>query len=284
MGSNRLKLKRIAFLATLVLLPLISFPAFAQRPWRAGPVPVSIPVEDINYEGMIYDVGPETNELKPAIIHIHGWRPDGEHAGVDASYYAHYFSDRQNIIGLVITLRGWPHTGGVNDCGLVQPADVSRVVDWLAAQPGIDPDRIGILGESQGGQVGLLTAAINPKVKTVIAFYPLTDVTTWHEATDLEDEMVESYINGVCASPGTKRDRSPLFFAEHINASVLMLHGEADTRVSIDQSERMHDALISEGKDSTLIRIANGTHYYGSPEWDEWTTLDRVFDWLDTRL
>ncbi|GFZ82965.1 hypothetical protein GCM10011403_28100 [Pseudohongiella nitratireducens] len=272
----------ISIIAAMLLIS--SVPALAQRPWRAGPVPVSIPVGDINYEGMIYDVGPESDELKPAIIHIHGWRPEGEHAGVDASYYAHYFSDRQNIMGLVITLRGWPHTGGVNDCGLVQPDDVSKVVEWLSQQPGVDPDRIGILGESQGGQVGLLTAAINSRVKAVIAFYPLTDVTTWHEATDLDEGMIDSYVNGVCATPGTKKDRSPLFVADQINASVLMLHGEADTRVSIDQSERMHAALTAEGKDSALIRIDNGTHYYGSPEWDEWVTLDRVFEWLDGRL
>lgn len=268
----------------LLILAAVSPSAYSQRPWRANPVPTSIPVGDINYEGMIYDVGPDTDELKPALIHIHGWREDGEHAGVDASYYAHYFSTKENIIGLVITLRGWPHTGGVNDCGLVQPSDVSKVVDWLSQQPGVDPDRIGIVGESQGGQVGLLTAAINPKIKVVIAFYPLTDVTTWHEATDLDEGMVESYINGVCATPGTKEDRSPLFVADQIDASVLMLHGEADTRVSIDQSERMNDALNALGKDSTLIRIENGTHYYGSPEWDEWVTLDRVFEWLEGRL
>lgn len=270
----------VSLVSTLSLTPS----AWAQRPWRAAPVPTSIPVGDINYEGMIYDVGPDTDALKPALIHIHGWRPEGEHAGVDASYYAHYFSTKVNAIGLVVTLRGWPHTGGINDCGLIQPHDISKVVDWLSQQPGVDPDRIGIVGESQGGQVGLLTAALNPKVKVVIGFYPLTDVTTWHEATDLEEDMVESYINGVCATPGTKRERSPLFVADKINASVLMLHGEADTRVSIEQSERMNDALIALGKDSTLIRIENGSHYYGSPEWDEWVTLDRVFEWLEGRL
>src|SRR5690606_24434481 len=84
--------------------------------------------------------------ISPSAYSQRPWRANP----VPTSYYAHYFSTKENVIGLVITLRGWPHTGGVNDCGLVQPTDVSKVVDWLSQQPGVDPDRIGIVGESQG--------------------------------------------------------------------------------------------------------------------------------------
>ena len=275
---------RMAFLVSIVV-SLSAQSVFAQRPWAPGPgVPVTIAAGELQIEGMIYDLGPNLSEPKPALIHIHGWHPEGDHAGVDGSYYARYFSLKENIYGLAVTLRGWPNTGGVNDCGLRQPDDISKVVDWLAQQPGVDPNRIGIVGESQGGQVALLTSAINSKVKVVIAFYPLTDVTTWHEATDLEQDMIDSYVNGVCASPGTKEDRSPLFVAESINASTLFLHGDADTRVSFSQSQTMHEKLENLGKDSSLIRIEDGPHNYGAPEWDEVTTLDKVFEWLRSRL
>lgn len=250
----------------------------------AGGIRVSVPTGDINIDSWWFDVGPETDTLKPALIHIHGWDEAGVYVGRYSAIYARYFSAEKNIIGLGVTLRGWPDTGGTNDCGLQQPSDISRVVDWLATQPGVDPERIGIMGESQGAQVGLLTAARNPKVKAVVAFVPLSDVTTWHEATDLPDEMIESYVNGVCATPGTKADRSPLFVAEDIDANVLILHGDADERVSVAQSIAMHKALIEHGKNASLIIMPNASHNIGAPEWDEIVTLERVSDWLKENL
>jgi len=84
-------------------------------------------------------------------------------------------------------VRTWPDTGGENDCGLQQPSDISKIVDWLAIQPGIDPNRIGIVGISQGGQVGLLAAAMNPKVRAVIAYAPHDpSAPEWDELATLE--------------------------------------------------------------------------------------------------
>ena len=251
---------------------------------NAGGERISVPVSDINIDSWWFDVGPDIDGLKPALIHIHGWSEEGIHTGRYSAIYARAFSAARNIVGLGITLRGWPDTGGENDCGLQQPSDISEIVDWLAVQPGIDPDRIGIVGISQGGQVGLLAAAINRNIKSVVAFAPLTDVTTWHESTDLTEDMINEYVNGTCSAPGTKADRSPIFVAEEIEANVLLLHGEADERVSVTQSIAMHESLLAAGGNSTLITIPNAPHDPSAPEWDELATLERVWSWLDENL
>lgn len=59
-------------------------------------------------------------------------------------------------------------------------ADVAAAAEALAAEPGIDPDRIAFLGQSFGGSMALDIASISsrqlakvgPIVKTVIAYYP----------------------------------------------------------------------------------------------------------------
>ena len=55
-------------------------------------------------------------------------------------------------------MRGWAPSGGADDCGLRQPDDVARAVEWMRTLPGVLADRVALVGFSQGGQVALLTA------------------------------------------------------------------------------------------------------------------------------
>ncbi|HEX3464574.1 MAG TPA: alpha/beta fold hydrolase [Candidatus Elarobacter sp.] len=49
---------------------------------------------------------------------------------------------------------------------------VSRAVDWLVANPEVDPKRIAIVGISQGSALALLAAARDPRIKTVAVVSP----------------------------------------------------------------------------------------------------------------
>jgi len=48
----------------------------------------------------------------------------------------------------------------------------THAIDWLAAQPGVDPKRLGILGGSKGAEAALLVAARDPRIKAVVAGAP----------------------------------------------------------------------------------------------------------------
>ena len=60
------------------------------------------------------------------------------------------------------------------------PAQLSRIrleyfkaaIDWLRSQPSVDPNRIGVVGISRGGEVALLLAATYPQIKAVVAYVP----------------------------------------------------------------------------------------------------------------
>lgn len=53
---------------------------------------------------------------------------------------------------------------------------LSAAIDWLSAQPGVDPRRIGGLGYSIGGFVMVQVAARDPRLRAVVLEAPLPDL------------------------------------------------------------------------------------------------------------
>jgi len=47
-----------------------------------------------------------------------------------------------------------------------------KAVDWLKAQPGVDPAAIGVIGGSRGSEAALLLASRRPDIRAVAAFAP----------------------------------------------------------------------------------------------------------------
>ena len=56
------------------------------------------------------------------------------------------------------------------------------------------------------------------------------------------------------------RKRSPLASSHRINVPVLLFHGAADTVVPVDQTERMFEALRSQGVDAEYRRFEREAH------------------------
>src|SRR5690606_10892602 len=136
-------------------------------------------------------------------------------------------------------------------------------VGWMAALPGVDPARVALVGFSQGGQVALLAASRSTAFRAVAAYYPVTDVARWKLTTSRTD--IPEYITAVC-EPGGTDARSPVFQAAGITAPVLLIHGEADTRVPTEQSERMLAALQQAGRTAQLLRVPGAAHGFTAAE------------------
>ena len=194
-------------------------------------------------------------QRKPAIVLLHGWLGEGAtdpQMGGSANLFA-----EQGYVVLVPLMRGWG--GGQNDCGLSQSADTVRMIEWLASQPGVDPDRIGIVGFSFGGQVALLTGALSQQVKAIVSYYGPTDLV-----------KLKEYQGGPWAAscePDLKK-RSPVSVAGQIKAPVLLIQGDADTTVPPEQAEEMENALSTSG-DSVQLYLESGVGHRdsGIPSW-----------------
>jgi dipeptidyl aminopeptidase/acylaminoacyl peptidase len=252
-------LAALAVLAGCDSLEPPTAPSSSPPPTTSGRHDIVIAGDGAVIGGVLYR--PDTTTPRPAVIVVHGWLPAGTLATTTTDGRARRYAD-EGYVAVAVALRGWPPSGGADDCGLRQPDDVVRVAEWLRSVPGVQADRIGLVGFSQGGQVALLAGARDARLRAVVAYYPVTDVARWKTTTANAD--IPSYVAAVC-EPGGVEARSPVRHTA-IAASVLLVHGDADTRVPTEQSVLMRDALVAAGRRVQLLLVPGAQHGFTAAE------------------
>ncbi|HYD07060.1 MAG TPA: alpha/beta fold hydrolase [Reyranella sp.] len=208
----------------------------------------------------------------PAVILLHGFAQNASHLAALARLTA-----ANGYVALALSLRGWLGSEGESDQGLRQPLDVLAAIDWLAKRPLVDRDRIALVGNSMGGQVALLTAAHRPPIRAVAAFQPPIDLAAWREA----NPFVRDYLDDLCGSEGLPV-RSPIFRVAQIDVPVLLIHGDKDENVSVEQTEAMAASLKSHGKEVETSIMPGATHYFTEQQNAE--ARRRLFEFLRRHL
>ena len=186
--------------------------------------------------------------------------------------------------------------------------DIHRSVRFIrthAKEYGVDPNKLGISGGSAGGHLSLTmasyggpgdSAAKDPvdressAVQCVACFFPATDLINFggEGKLCLDEPMLKPFLH-VFAIPETAtreekekglRPLSPIYGISKKTPATLIIHGEADTLVPIQQSERYVAKLKEEGVEAKLERRPGQGH--------GWAGMDKDFailaDWFDKHL
>ena len=182
---------------------------------------------------------------------------------------------------------------------------VERAIRWVKAHADeyhIDPDQLAITGASAGGHLATM-AAILPKpavpdaedpllhfstnVAAAAVMFPPTDFLNWKdgEMVDLDRKERLLFSDGIEnhtmeeIQEGAKRI-SPVYQINGRTPPFLIIHGDEDPVVPVEQAYRLHDRLLETGNDAELIIKEGGGHF--------WVTLPeeiiKVADWLDAHL
>ena len=166
--------------------------------------------------------------------------------------------------------------------------DVQRAVRFIrthAGEYGIDPERIGAVGGSSGGymvsMLGMLDGEGDPddadpvnrvsaKVRAVVGRAVPSDLsrsTGGAVATLLGSELgrdfdpdADQMDEGLAEELRKHVEASPIIYVSSDDPPTLLIHGDADTTVPFEQSERFHEALRVAGVTTHLLPIPGGGH------------------------
>jgi len=132
----------------------------------------------------------------------------------------------------------------LKDMGNVELKDQLAGVEYLKTQAWVDPDRIGVWGWSYGGYMTLVSLMDAPGVfKAGSSVAPVTD---WR----LYDSIyTERYMKNPTENAAGYDAAAPLLDASKLQGSLLLMHGDADDNVHLQQSVSLARKLIDAGKD-----------------------------------
>ena len=148
--------------------------------------------------GTIYSHPREMDEDLPALILIHGFGPGGGAAGQSSLdwFSTTFFIDLLDAgyIIAAINLRGHGNTplpDGRSNYDLPDLEnsylDVQTTLDWLEEQPGVDAERIGVIGSGFGANVAYVAKGVFPtRIRTAVALSPIF----WEDPADSSKSLV----------------------------------------------------------------------------------------------
>jgi len=171
-------------------------------------------------------------------------------------------------------LRGSGESQGQHEGAKGEVDDVIAAIDYLKSQGLVEDDRIGMYGQSHGATVSLIAAGRDPRIKAVVAEAGFTDAADLYEnGKDSTDPSVQQVFNEIVPMIGGSPQevpqeyevRSALNYADTIQAAVLLIHGEQDPLIPVEQAHWMYDALNQAGKTVEIKIYPNEAHCVVDP-------------------
>ncbi len=150
--------------------------------------------------------------------------------------------------------------------------DIQRALRWVLEEaPGlrVDPDRLGLVGDSAGGHMAALLSLedwVRPHLRAVVGVYGIYDLLDWWKVTQgrLDDPVGKLMGNTPAEAPDDYRRFSPLQGVEAqgvpLGVPYLIIHGEQDPIVHHNQSERFIAALRAAGAEVETLFVPGAGH------------------------
>lgn len=180
----------------------------------------------------------------PAVVVSHGFggtcRDNLDHAAAFAS---------RGYLVCCIDFRGgspWSSSGGdMRDMSVLTEAeDLEAVLDDIRGRPDVDPGRVFLFGESQGGFVSAYVAAEHPdEVRGLVLLYPAFVIRHDAEGMTMPDGSIPDRPSLFGMPIGRRYVEDALSFDIYdmlgsYRGPVLIMHGDRDRIVPIAYSER----------------------------------------------
>ena len=241
---------------------------------RAGETPLAMDLSE-----------PAAQAVRPApvVFYIHGGEAlQGSRTLIDGTEDGVYFTRLREM------LVGHGFVVGSIDYGL---SPLFRVPDGIkaakcavrflrahAGELGIDPQRIGVYGPSQGGYISAVLGTMGPetgfdvgqylnqssRVQAVVDMWGPTDLSNFSGSPSWVSNLKQG-IGGGKGSVAGLRAQSPLYHVAHNDPPFLIIHGSDDWFIAPHHSQDLAKHLTAAGVPNQLVIIQNDAHGLVAP-------------------
>lgn len=237
---------------------------------------------------------------------VHGWVvvPEGEgphpvllniHGGPYASYTGALFDEAQvyAAAGYAVVMcnpRGAAGYGQEHGRVIRQrmgTVDLTDVLDFLdgaiAETPGLDAERVGIMGGSYGGYLTAWTIAHEHRFAAAIVERGFLDPDAFVGTSDIGSFFGDEYTG---TDPQLMRSQSPQAVVDRVRTPTLVMHSADDLRCPLGQAERYYAALKRNGAEAELVVFPGEDHELsrsGRPRHRR-ERFDIILEWWATHL
>ncbi|WP_445382519.1 alpha/beta fold hydrolase [Robiginitalea sp. IMCC43444] len=161
--------------------------------------------------------------------------------------------------------------------------------DWLATQPEIDGEKIGILGGSYGGYMTMAALTYTPEEFAVgVNLFGVTNwirtlrsIPPWWES--FKDALYKELGDPNSADSVRLRAISPLFHTDKVTKPLIVLQGAQDPRVLQVESDEIVAGVRKNGVPVEYVLFEDEGHGFVKKE-NQIEAYSKVLDFLDTYL
>ncbi|WP_176140695.1 alpha/beta hydrolase family protein [Halobacillus salinus] len=230
-------------------------------------------------EVVAYMVKPKgVDQPLPLLIYNRGGNQG--YGRIDRSLLANYLSlwANKGYVVLASQYRGNDGGEGKEEFGGADVRDVRNLQNVAAELPEIDLEHKFMIGKSRGGMMAYLAMKQGMDLDAVSVVGGVTDVLRIFE--DGSPSMKRVLID-LIGPPDENKDayieRSAIYWPDKLDLPLMILHGEEDLRVKVQQARELYKEVKKTNADVEYIEYEGGDHSLSNHIEDYTEMVDRWF-------
>ncbi len=170
--------------------------------------------------------------------------------------------------------------GNIKDFGGGDFQDIMAGIDAISKEYPIDPKRIGIRGHSYGGYMTMWAETQTHRFAAAVAGAGLSDWLSYYGVNDIDEWMIPFFGASVYDDPAVYAKSDPMHFVKNVKTPTLILVGDRDGEVPMEQSVEWWHALEAMKVPVKFVVYPNEGHVFVRPaDWRDYFV--RSLEWFD---
>jgi dipeptidyl aminopeptidase/acylaminoacyl peptidase len=220
--------------------------------------------------GFLYRPAVKFAGKRPVLVVIHGG-PEGQSQPTFLGR-SNYLLNELGIALIYPNVRGstgYGKTFSLLDNGFKREdtyKDINTLFDWIATEPGLDSERIGVTGGSYGGHMTLAVSTFySDRIRCSVDIVGMSNLVTFLEHTEAYRRDLRRVEYGDERDPKMREfleKIAPMNNIDKIKKPMFVIAGKNDPRVPVSESQQIADALKKQGTPVWLLIAKDEGHGY----------------------